>query len=127
MSIVRHLRRLEDTDVQLAMYMTASLIVERVSGMPFIQFVHDRILAPLGVQMTYNETAADLTGLLGQGFALTALNASDGGEGWTKSIHRATSFWLHPSSKNLMAGPGGVLASAKDMVSCDLDIRNDWY
>ena len=76
------------------MYIAITLIVERLSGIPYIQFVQDHIFTPLGMHAaTYNDTAAEVSGHLSQGFSLTALNSSDG-DGWLKSVHRAAPYWL---------------------------------
>lgn len=98
------------------MYIAAALIVERISGIPYIDFVQEKIIGPLGLRSTtYNGTAAELEGHLAEGFALLQTNASDG-EGWTKSVHRPTSLFLSPEIRPVIAGAGGVLSSAKDIV-----------
>lgn len=76
------------------MYITANLIVERVSGTPFIDYVQENIFARLGMlQTTYNETAAEESGLLSKGFMLTSLVTKKDGK-WYDFTSRATQFWL---------------------------------
>lgn len=98
------------------MYMTAALIVERISGKPYIEFVQEKIFEPLGLHSTtYNGTSAELSGHLATGFALFKTNVSNG-EGWTKSIHHDMPLFITPDIRPVLAGAGGVLSSSKDIV-----------
>lgn len=98
------------------MYITASLIVKRLSGIPYPDFVRDHIFAPLGLSSTtFNITAAKASGHLAEGFAVVKSNVSDG-EGWFKHTFKPIPFFLPESSAELNAGPGGVITSARDLV-----------
>lgn len=100
----------------LVMYNTASLLVERLSSVPYRQFVNDNIFAPLGMaSSTYNVTTAKLSGNLAEGYAVEARNVT-GGSGWEKTIYRPIPYFLPQESTEVNAGAGGVITSLHDIV-----------
>ena len=85
------------------MYVLATHIISLYSGMSYIDFITERIFAPLNMtSTTFSELEALETGLLSHAF-----NA----EG------RRVPFWFSDSIKDLTSGPGGIISNAHDMVS----------
>lgn len=102
------------------MYTTVSLIIERLSSMPFEQFVHERILAPLGLHHTSLSPSDPPKGDLSEPFVDVARNVSEG-EGWEKVLYQAVPFILGETGRP-MVGAGGIVTSIADTVrlaSCD--------
>lgn len=98
--------------------MAAAHIVERVSGKRFSTYVQEHIINRLPFQsVTYNGTAAKLSGHLANGFAQIRKNVSSGGLGFSKSVYEPTEFFIDDESRDILAGPGGIVMSAKDAVS----------
>lgn len=101
------------------MYITASLIIERLSNSKLQTFVNNHIFAPLGMNAsTLNFSDPHVNSSISEGFALVTRNAS-GGEGWTKSIYEPVPYFFDGTGDALL-GAGGVISSATDMVSLDL-------
>jgi CubicO group peptidase (beta-lactamase class C family) len=67
-------------------FVIAGLIVEKASGMPFMQFVHEKILAPLGMKSVTDTDAAKLPPADPEGYIRYALgparSAPKEGKGW---------------------------------------------
>jgi CubicO group peptidase (beta-lactamase class C family) len=89
-------------------YVLAAMIIEKVSGMPFFQFVQTRILNPLGLSSARNfdagSNAADATGYMR--YALGPLHpAEESGKGW-------------------MYGAGMLAMTASDVAKWDISIIN---
>ncbi|KAI0821223.1 beta-lactamase/transpeptidase-like protein [Irpex lacteus] len=107
--VVRRLRHLRPTwelreqyHYNNQMYILASHIIATYSGLPFTQFVKQRIFTPLRMSTTtYSQTEASERGLLTQFF-----NA----EG------RRIPFWYPEHSEEMIAGAGGVISSVHDLV-----------
>lgn len=101
------------------MYIISALIVERTSAMPYTAFVQSYIFNPLNLSSTsYNATHALLTGRLSEGHSLPAKEtAIFPAAGCSNRTHRPIPFFLSELSHELIAGPGGVLSSAKDIAS----------
>ena len=86
------------------MYMLGAHIVEKYSGLTYPEFVAERLLKPLDMSTsTLSPSEAASSGLLT--------------DTWTKDGRR-TPFWFTEEDSQLTAGPGGVISSARDMVSC---------
>ncbi|KAI9567885.1 beta-lactamase/transpeptidase-like protein [Boletus coccyginus] len=84
------------------MYMVADHVIATYAGQSYTSFVEDRIFAPLGMtSSTFSPTKAEASGKFTQG--------------WTKEGRRVPE-WLNEHTAFLMAGPGGVISSAVDMV-----------
>jgi CubicO group peptidase (beta-lactamase class C family) len=84
------------------MFMVAAHIIETYSGKTYTSFVEDRIFTPLGMSSsTFSPEKAGKTGKFTQG--------------WTKN-GRLIPEWFPEDMAILMAGPGGVISSAVDMV-----------
>lgn len=97
------------------MYATAAYIVQKISRVPFTQFVEKNIFAPLGlVSTTYSVTDAFGTRQLAEGYAVSRENVTQG-EGWYKNEYRPIPYWGDDAS-GFNAGAGGVISSANDMV-----------
>jgi CubicO group peptidase (beta-lactamase class C family) len=87
-------------------YVLAAMIVEKVSGMPFFQFVQTRLLNPLGLtsakNFDANSHAADATGYIR--YALGPLHpAPEAGKGW-------------------MYGAGMLAMTASDLAKWDISL-----
>jgi CubicO group peptidase (beta-lactamase class C family) len=84
------------------MYMVGANIVSTLSGKRYADFVKDRIFKPLGMSSsTYSIDAAIKTGR----FTNT----------WS-TFGRLIPPWIREEFVGLIAGPGGVISSAKDLV-----------
>lgn len=100
------------------MYTVVSLVVERIAGVPYIDFVTERIIKPLGMtSSTYNGTAAQAGGNLADGYALVNTSDTTIGRGWAGIVQLPIPFWPAPEDLLHWAGPGGVLSTATDMVT----------
>lgn len=83
--------------------MFASQIVTTYSGMKFQDFVKERIFDPLNMtSTTYSVAVANASGLLSQS--------------WAFNGRRIPLSIGNPSSEDLVAGAGGILSNALDMV-----------
>lgn len=85
------------------MYMLASYLVSKYSGVSYIDFVQTRIFNKLQMtSTTFHESKASHSGKLTQT--------------WTKSGRRIP-FWFPDDLAEVKAGPGGIISSVDDMVS----------
>ncbi|KAJ7691623.1 beta-lactamase/transpeptidase-like protein [Mycena rosella] len=83
------------------MFITGAHIVSRYAGMPYRDFVEQRILAPLGMtSSTLHPDRAFATGNFTQS--------------WTTSQRRIP-FFMPERTADLIAGAGGVMSTAEDM------------
>ena len=99
------------------MYMTAAYIIERLSSLRFSDYVQQVIINRLPFRSaTYNATKAKLSGNLADGFVQVKRNVL-GGLGWSKSLYEPTEFFIDSEVEDIIAGPGGVIMSARDVVS----------
>ena len=104
--------------LSLGMYMAVAHIVERVSGVRFAEYVRRNIINRLPFKSaTYNATEAKLSGHLADGFARVRRNVSSGGLGWSKSVYQPTECFIDSTTEDIVAGPGGLMMSASDVVS----------
>lgn len=84
-------------------YVAGAHIISTYSGVPYTQFVKERIWNRLNVtSSTFSPDQAALSGKLTQI--------------WTASGRRIP-FWFAEESVELNAGPGGIISSVVDMVS----------
>lgn len=83
------------------MYMSAQRILDVHTG-SFTDFVESRIFKPLEMGAMYSPEAAITTGRAAFGF--------------TNQSKRALPFFYNKGNYQLAAGPGGVIASAEDLV-----------
>jgi CubicO group peptidase (beta-lactamase class C family) len=90
-------------------YAILGLVVQKVSGQPFSQFLHDRIFAPLGM----NSTIAYEKGK--NKVAHRAYGHSKTEKGWKETDQSPTSATL---------GDGGVYSSLDDLAKWDRALRN---
>jgi CubicO group peptidase (beta-lactamase class C family) len=98
------------------MYCLAAHIIEHVMEIPFPQFITENIISPLGVSCTtYNVTEAKLSGRLADGF-LSPWADENTGEGKRKLVLKPIPFWTTEHDSGLMAGAGGVISTANDLV-----------
>jgi len=89
-------------------YVVLGLVVERVSGKPFSQFLHDRIFAPLGMSDTlaYRKGKDEVTN--------RAYGHSREADGWHQADQSSTSATL---------GDGGIYTSLNDLAKWDAALR----
>lgn len=89
-------------------FVLAAMIVEKVSGMPFFQFVQTRLLTPLGLatarDFDANPRAVDATGYIRYGLG-PLRPAPDAGKGW-------------------MFGAGMLAMTAADLAEWDISLIN---
>ncbi|KAH9886942.1 beta-lactamase/transpeptidase-like protein [Cubamyces lactineus] len=84
------------------MYMLGAHIIEKYSGLPYQNFVAQRVFSPLNMTTsTLWPSEAASSGLLT--------------DTWTKDGRRIP-FWFTDDISQVNAGPGGVVSSAEDMV-----------
>ncbi|KZT61602.1 beta-lactamase/transpeptidase-like protein, partial [Calocera cornea HHB12733] len=93
----------------LQMYMAVQTLVADLSGVPYAQFVKQRIFDPLGMTAsTFDVEAAQATQNFSQGFTFA---------GPGKDVKRAEPHFIPDNrSADMMAGAGGILSNVKDMV-----------
>lgn len=106
-------------------YMTLALVVERVSGTPFANFVQTHILSPIGMNETYyNSTTVLGTGNAADGFQNTGVNLTHCYEAYVSSQGTIdpTCFgnpkslgWFADSDVSVLGGAGAVASTAADM------------
>jgi CubicO group peptidase (beta-lactamase class C family) len=89
-------------------YALLALIVERASGMPFQEFLRERIFAPTGMR----ETLAYLQD--GPPVAERAFGHSRDGAGWIRDDQSITSAVL---------GDGGIYSSVRDLAAWDAELE----
>lgn len=83
--------------------MVAAHVIATYSGQSYTSFVEERIFAPLGMtSSTFSPTKAEASGNFTQG--------------WTKEGRRVPECFTEDTAF-AMAGPGGVISNAVDMVS----------
>jgi CubicO group peptidase (beta-lactamase class C family) len=84
------------------MYTVGAQVVKALSGVGFIDFVKDRILAPLNMtQTTYS--------------VHEALGSGQASETWT-SFGRRIPLWMEGVHAETIAGPGGIISNVNDLV-----------
>ena len=96
--------------------MTGAHIVSTFSGMPYTDFVKERIFDPIGMwDTTYSPAEATRSGKLTQA--------------WTAEGRRIP-FWFPDSAMELNAGPGGVISNVVDLVAwifAGIALRLTWF
>jgi CubicO group peptidase (beta-lactamase class C family) len=96
------------------MYIVGAQIISHVTGTPFQTYITRNIISPLGLNWTtYDITEAEQSGKLAEGF----LNI--GVQTWNehgKIRSKPIPFWVKKGGDDLIAGAGGVISNAKDMV-----------
>ena len=80
-------------------YVLAALVVQRVSGMPFARFSHERFFAPLG--MTATQWRDDYRRVV---------------PGRATAYDRESSGWVQDMPFTMVHGNGGLLSSAADLL-----------
>lgn len=112
--MVKHLRHStefrETFQYNNHMYAIGASLVSHLSGVPFEEFVQERIFDAAGMRAsTYRVTEAAAQGRVSEGFFRVGENTTYGG-----AVH-ATSFgrWM----QDILAGAGGIASSAEDMAS----------
>ncbi|KAH0826362.1 beta-lactamase/transpeptidase-like protein [Lanmaoa asiatica] len=84
------------------MYMVAAQVIATYSGRPYTSFVEERIFTPLGMtSTTFSPAKAEASGKFTQG--------------WTKEGRRVPECFTEEVAF-MMAGPGGIISNAVDMV-----------
>lgn len=91
-------------------YATLAMIVEKVSGQPFGQFLHDRIFAPLHMEHTL-------------AYEKGKNEVSNRAYGYTREKNR----WRETdqSSTSAVLGDGGIYSNLEDLAKWDRAIRED--
>ncbi|KAH9886905.1 beta-lactamase/transpeptidase-like protein [Cubamyces lactineus] len=108
LDIVRRLRHLKTTnslrlrwEYNNQMYIVASHIISRYAGMNYTTYAIKRLLQPLRMYATtFSPSEADRTGNLSHAWSSTG---------------RRIPLWSGADAVGLLAGPGGVISSARDM------------
>ena len=92
------------------MFTVGSYVVSVLSGMRYADFVTSRIFKPLGMTSSvYSIDAAIKTGR----FTDT----------WTE-FGRLIPPWIEAEFEDIIAGPGGVISSVKDLVSHTIGVHD---
>ena len=84
------------------MYMLGSYIVAHYSGIPYANFVEERIFKPLSMSSTTV-------------WPSVAINSGKLSDSWSKDGRRVP-YWFHDDMVAMKAGAGGVISSAEDSV-----------
>lgn len=96
------------------MYQTLPLIPQHLLGQPYESFVAEHIFGPLNMtSSTYSVAEAEKWGTLANAFQ-TNMRFADGTNATNKPV---VPFYQRPGQENVWAGAGGVLTSARDLVS----------
>jgi CubicO group peptidase (beta-lactamase class C family) len=106
-------------------YTVLSHMIPTLLGVPYIEFVKDQILDPLGITATYNATRAKESGQRTDGFLRLGRNLTSCIEEW-KGLKRIPETclgtpvplgWWTDTDGVFLAGPAGLIMSGKDMAS----------
>ena len=84
------------------MYMVGAHVITALSGVPFAEFVKDRILKPL--RMTHSTYSIN-----------EAIQSGKASETWTP-FGRRIPPWMEGLDIELLAGPGGLISNVKELV-----------
>ena len=84
------------------MYMVGTHVIATLSGVPFVEFVKNRILKPL--RMTQTTYSVD-----------EAVQSGKASETWT-TFGRRIPLWMEGIETELVAGPGGLISNVKELV-----------
>jgi len=99
----------------LEMYMVAAYIVEHLTNGSFPEFLTEEILKPLGMlSSSYVFKEASRIGVVTDEFVAAAIGDAKG-EGKPK-IYKAAPFFDEEGDASVIAGAGGVISNARDMV-----------
>jgi len=107
-------------------YWIIAEIVAYVTNSTYPEYVKANILDPLGLSSsTYNHTEAKETGQTSESFLRANRNRTRCSEVWAEQNKLDRSCYGHPFSTSwfttgdglFMAGPGGLISSANDLVS----------
>ena len=94
------------------MYTTAAHIISHVTGIPFQTYITRNIISPLGMNSTtYSIAEAEKLGKVADGFVDTNVENMN-----PNRRFKPIPFWSKKGGEDLIAGPGGVISNAKDMV-----------
>ena len=85
------------------MYMLSSYIISHYAG-SYTSFIKERIFSPLNMSSTTF-------------FLSEALRSGEMTHSWTQNGRRIPQ-WFPDNLTELVAGPGGIISSVEDMVSC---------
>jgi CubicO group peptidase (beta-lactamase class C family) len=108
-------------------YWIIAHIVAHITNVTYTDYVKVNILDPVGLSAsTYNYTKAKETGQASESFTRADQNMTRCAEVWAEQDKLDRSCYGHPfptpwftSGDGLfMAGPGGLVSSANDLVSC---------
>jgi len=106
-------------------YFIIAEIVAHLTKSPYPAYVRAHILDPIGMtSSTYNHTEAEHTGRRSQTFVRADQNATRCAEIWAKEnkLDRAcygqpfVTSWFAKGDGLFIAGPGGLVSSANDVV-----------
>ena len=84
------------------MYMVGAHVITTLSGVPFTEFVQDRILKPL--RMTHSTYSIN-----------EAIRSGKASETWTPFGRRIPS-WMEGAKTELLAGPSGLISNVRELV-----------
>jgi CubicO group peptidase (beta-lactamase class C family) len=110
-------------------YWILAEIVSHITQIPYPEFVKTHILDPVGMShSTYNHTKAEETGHRAESFVRADQNYTRCAEVWAQEDKLDRSCygqpfqapWFTRGDGLFIAGCGGLVSSANDMVSCRL-------
>ncbi|KAF8514430.1 beta-lactamase/transpeptidase-like protein [Hysterangium stoloniferum] len=116
---IRHLRPAtefrETAQYNNHMYVVASHIISKMTGMPFVSYVYRNIIVPIGLSSTtYNTCWAEESGKLVDGFINAGFHESKG-TGFRHLRFLPVPYWNVKGGRELNAGAGGIISNAKDV------------
>jgi len=116
-------------------YFIIAEIVAHITKEPYPVYVKSHILDPVGMtSSTYNHTQASTTGHLSGSFVRADKNATRCAEMWAKHDKLDRSCYGQPFETSFftrgnglfIAGPGGLVSSAKDVVRVQSSALSSW-
>jgi len=111
-------------------YWVIAEIIAHLTDVTYPHYVQQHILDPLDMTAIYNHTQAGETGRRSESFVRADLNSTRCAEVWEKKdkLDRSCygqpfpTSWFSKGDGLFIAGPGGLVASANDMVR-DQDVE----
>jgi CubicO group peptidase (beta-lactamase class C family) len=109
-------------------YWVLAQMIPRLTSLSYIDFVQTHFLDPLDMaSSTYNHTAAESTGRRAKSYVREGKDGKQCREAWSKHDQLSRSCYGHPFATTwftkgdgtFIAGPGGLVSSANDMVRCE--------
>lgn len=93
------------------MYILGAHIITRYAGVPYTQYATKRVFDVLGMNATtFDPSLAERSGYLSHAWSYTG---------------RRIPLWFGSDASEMLAGPGGVISNARDMVGLVHCLHNE--